>query len=282
MQVLGKIQKDKIFEFLKKRVNYGCHPSLGRSGILSRLSQVRENNRRVFKVGISYPDAPPTYALIPPETLQKRGLTLSHPAVQVGAPIFLVHDKKIRRKVEVLFLKRPEETLLLLRLNLFYLQQISDEESDRLHKDLTGISLSELRTMPELCESLITLKNRSPKHFLKLINEAEDKKVVLEAADRGEIMKVASQNRLLADDLSETDVAFLKNVVRARYIGRLGALKKDNEELSELGKKIFGKSSAPLNRFERQALMTLAISVTTDSDLDPANSKSGRWLTKKK
>lgn len=282
MQDDSKIHKDKILDFLKTRSNYGCHPGLGRSGILSRLSQVRENNRRVFKVGISYEGAPPDYALISPETFNKRGLSLSHPAVQVGAPVFLVHEKKLRRKVEVLFLKRPEEMLLLLRLNLFYLQQVSDEESERLTKEFLGINLAQLRTVPELCDSLIKLKNRSARHFLKILEDSTNKKVVLEAADRGEIMQVASQNRLLADDLGDSDIAFLKNVVRARYMGRLGVLKKGNEEFSELGRKIFGQSKEPFNRFERQALMTLAIAVTTDSDLDPASSKSGRWLMRKK
>ena len=280
----SKIQKDHIFKFLKTRVNFGCHPNLGRAGVLTRLSQVRESNRRVYKVGVAYDNAPPEYTIITPENLQRRGLTLSHPAVQVNAPVFVVHDKKVRKKVDMLFLLRPEETLLLLRLNLHYLQQVSDDESERLLKSLTGLGHNELRNSRDLCESLIMLKGQSPKHFLKVLAEAPDRKVVLDAADRGEIMKVASQDRVVADDLAEEDIEFLRNVVRARFYTRIGPARKTGEELSELGRKIFGRNKEPFNRFERQALMTLAITVTTDSeqDSDPASSRSGRWLMRRK
>ncbi|MHC4886478.1 MAG: hypothetical protein ACYTGH_15490 [Planctomycetota bacterium] len=279
----ARIDKENLLNILAGRENYGCHPDLGMAGNLIRFGKTRAGGKQVFRAGIKLQDQEAVVCNIAPGDLNARGLSRTAKFITIGSPVFYFRPGTPYARNGCLFLDKPEEVLLMLRINLQFLRKRNDGESKRLCKELTGICSSDVPATKELCESLVALKGSSSKDFLAVLDSVEDRKVAVEAADRGEIISVLGDCGEVAERLDDSNTLMLRNVVRSHYFGKMADMLKDGAKLSPLGNKIFkGGKEVEFNVGERQALLLLSICVADKRGPMAAIRASGQFLLGKK
>jgi len=254
---------------LEKRQNLGCHVEFGRAARLLRLSRAREYGQSRLRLTFRTDDETGScQALFPLATLLDKHLPRTSPALRPGARIFILNHAE-RPTDHVFFVEDPQEIVNFLRRNVDFLRQRNDKRSWDIFLHLTGLTVEDAQVDDRVCAELRSLRRDSPSHLRGLINRCQNAalgKSLFAAIEKGEIMDLTAGFASMLDlvtSLTDRDVNFIVNVIRARYMHVLSRQQGEGgaAELTPLGRKVFGFEgrNPSFSRAEKEMLLSLAL-----------------------
>lgn len=271
-----------LLEVLEQRPNLGFSEAFGQPGAIVRRTTVALGNRRGSRFTLRLDHcSDPIVVEMEDGQLGRRGLLLHPRALSAEARVFVL-DTTTPRADEVFFLQSRREVVHLLRLNLLYLQRRNDETSRALFQRMAGRDPSELLQDRGLCMELFRFRKKATKHVARMLETAgkRQRSALQGLLDEGERQDYLAriQEGIFgdADRLSDKEMKFLVNTVRARYFGRLmGFMAAGKGKLSPLGEKLYrGRGVIGFTREERRTILSLAIRPGEDT-INEAKAKAG-------
>ena len=265
---------DKIFPWallplLEQHKNLGCHPDFGRVGMITGCAPEEDSPGHVYRLmirldglldesdGLTMPFA------VRASTLAAKGVPVDTLHLLAGSRA-LVREKQGTFPGDIFLLQEPKEVVRLLQENLKFLRKQNDKASRELHNQLMAIQEESEWASSALCVELSHMRTESVEHIRKILHQAPSRKKAVEALDRGEALDFFNKKQSASArdlDLSDKELQFLINLVRARYaIEVIRRRTSDNQaKLSSLGEKVFsGSSASDFTTAERQQVFHLA------------------------
>jgi len=243
-----------LLPLLEQHRNLGCHPEFGQAGTIRHAARVLSASRESFRFTIEFDPhsddekAKTDSVILPLQTLQKKGLSSDSIFRLIGSRAFVRENHNSDAR-SVFFLFEPQEVVQLLRDNLDYLVRRNDAHSQMLHRRLVAIQEESQWADEALCLELNHLREESVDHIRQILQRAPNRRKVLEAMDRGEalsFLEAKGDAATAVSDLSDHDIGFLVNIVRARYVLDVLQRRTANKgaRLTSLGEKLFGGTPA--------------------------------------